>query len=213
MADNFIISIGRQIGAGGLETAEKLAKEFGIKMFDKNLLQEVAKESGLNPEIFAEKDEKASRGRLGALSSFRNMIGGGSQGGTSGNNTIMSEESLFKVQSDVMRKIADRQSCIIVGRCADYVLRGHERMLSVFITASLEWRITRVMQSNGLSEADARRYIEQKEKKRAEYYNYYTFKKWGDSASYDLCLDSSKLGGTDAVVEVIKFVMKQRNLI
>jgi len=212
MEDNFIISIGRQIGAGGLETAGKLAKEFGIRMFDKNLLDEVAKESGLNPEIFKSKDESASRGKIGALASFRQMIGGGSQGSTS-NNSIMTEEALFKVQSDVMKKIASEQSCIIVGRCSDYILRDNPRMLSVFITAPIEWRIPRIMASNGLSESEARRFIEQKETKRANYYNYYTFKKWGDSSSYDLCVDSAKLGGTDAVVELIKYVMKQRNLI
>lgn len=212
MADNFIISIGRKIGAGGLETAGKLAKEFGIRMFDKNLLVEVAKESGLNPEIFKNKDESASRGRLGALSSFRQFVGLGSQHSTS-NNTIMSEESLFKVQSDVMRKIAGEQSCVIVGRCSDYILRDHPRLLTVFITAPIEWRIPRIMASEGLSESEAKHFIEQKEQKRAAYYNYYTFKRWGDSSGYDLCVDSAKLGGTDAVVELIKFTMKQRNLI
>lgn len=210
MAGHFVISIGRQIGAGGLDTARKLSQEFGIRMFDKDLLQEVARQSGLNPEIFKNKDEEASRGRLGALSSFRSIIGGGSRSAT---NSIMTEESLFKVQSDVMQKIASEQSCIFVGRCSDYILREYPNMLSVFITASLEFRIPRVMKTHGFTEDEARHYIEQSEKKRAEYYNYYTFKKWGDSSSYDLCVDSSKLGGIDAVVEVIKFVMKQRKMI
>ena len=209
MEDNLIISIGRRIGAGGLETAGKLSKEFGLRMFDKELLQEVAKESGIAPEIFEKRDEKASSGRLGALSSFRSMISGEGRGG----HSVMTEENLFKLQSDVMRKIAAEQSCIIVGRCADYILRDHRRMLTVFITADIEWRIPRIMKAKGLGADEARRYIEQTERKRADYYNYYTFKKWGDSAGYDLCVDSSRLGGTDAVVDLIKFTLKQRNLI
>jgi Cytidylate kinase len=211
MENNFIISIGRQIGAGGLDTAHKLSEEFGIKVYDRELLQEVARQSGLAPEFFEKKDEKASRGRLGALSSFRSLLSGGSRTAT---DSVMTEEGLFKVQSDVMRNIAQTESCIIVGRCADYILRDHPRLITVFICASLESRIKRIMNGRGLDEEEARRYIEQGDKKRAEYYNYFTFKKWGDSSSYDLCIDSSRLGDDiGKVVEIIKHYMKQINLI
>lgn len=211
MENNYIISIGRRIGAGGLATAYKLSEELGIKVYDKELLKEVAKQSGLASEFFEKRDEKASGGRLGALSSFKSLFSGESRATT---DSVMTEEGLFKVQSDVMRNIARTESCIIVGRCADYILRDHPRILSVFITASIESRIKRISAARGMDETSARRFIEQGDRKRAAYYDYFTFKKWGDSASYDLCIDSSALGDDiGKVVEIIKLYMKQTNLI
>lgn len=212
MNDNLIITIGRQIGAGGLETARSLSREFGIKLLDKELLLEAAKQYGLDPKIFEKSDEKASQGRLGALSSFRSLLGGGSA--HTATNSIMTEEGLFQAQSDALKVIAEKESCIIVGRCADYILRDHPRMASVFISADMTSRVHRMSTSHGWSEDEAQRFIEQGDKKRAEYYNYYTFKKWGDASSYDLCIDSSRLGDDiSKVVEVIKQYLKLRNLI
>lgn len=209
MENNLIITIGRQIGAGGLETAGKLSREFGIRMLDRELLQEAAKESGISPEFFAHSDEKSSR-KLKGLFNFRLLPGSGSQM----NDSIMTDEDLFKIQSDAIRNVAAKESCVIVGRCADYILRDHPRMVSVFISADVESRVRRICAGSGISPDEARQLIERVDKRRAEYYNYYTFKKWGDSSSYNLCIDSTKLGDdTDKVVEVIKFFMKQINLI
>lgn len=211
MEPHLIISIGRQIGAGGLDTARALAKEFGIKMYDKELLAEVARESGLDATCFEERDEKSSRGVAGALLGFRSVLGLYNR---AGNDSVMNEEQLFKIQGDVMRRIAAREDCIIVGRCADYILRDEPRLYTVFISASLPSRVRRLMRGHGYDAEEARRRIEQGDRKRAEYYNYYTFKKWGDSTSYDLCIDSSKLDDDiSKVVELIKFNMRQRGLI
>ena len=204
MDQNFVITIGRRIGAGGLETAGKLASEFGIKMYDKELIAEVARRSGISPEFFSHRDEKSSRG-LGTLLHFRSPI----SGGAGSNSTVLTDERLFTIQSEVMQKIAAEESCIFVGRCADYVLRDHPQILNVFITADLDFRVARLRADHGWSDAEARRFIERGEKERADYYNYYTFKKWGDSASYDLCLDSSRLGSIDKVVDTIKHFMSQ----
>ncbi|MBR5018777.1 MAG: cytidylate kinase-like family protein [Bacteroidales bacterium] len=211
MESHLIITIGRQIGAGGLGAARLLAQEFGMKVYDKELLAEVARESGLDEACFEKRDEKSSRGVLGALQGFRSLFGVYNRAGT---DSVMNEDRLFQIQSEVMRDIAAKEDCIIVGRCADYILRHEPRLVTVFISASLDSRVKRIMEGEKLSEEDARRYVEQGDRKRAEYYNYYTFKKWGDSASYDLCIDSSKLNDDiGAVVDLIKYYMKQRHLI
>lgn len=211
MSDNIIISIGRQIGAGGFDTAHLLADEFGYKLFDQELLQEAAKQSGIDPAVFETHDEKASSGRRGALGSFRSLFGGDNRNIT---NSVMTEESLFKVQSDVIRTIADSQPCIIIGRCSDYILRDYPNLVSVFISASAESRIRRIASSHNITDDEARRLIERGDRKREQYYNYYTFKKWGDSSSYDLCIDSSKLGDDiSKVVTIIREYMKLRGII
>jgi len=212
MEPHLIITIGRQLGAGGLGVARRLAQEFGLKVYDKELLAEVARESGLDETCFEKRDEKSSRGVLGAaLQGFRSLFGVYNRAGT---DTVMNEDKLFQIQSEVMRDIAAKEDCIIVGRCADYILRDNPRLVSVFISASLESRVKRIMAGEQLSEEDARRYVEQGDRKRAAYYNYYTFKKWGDSSSYDLCIDSSKLDDDiDKIVDLIKYYMKQRNIL
>jgi len=211
MEPHLIISIGRQIGAGGLGVARRLSKEFGLKVYDKELLAEVARESGLDEACFVQRDEHSSRGMRTALQGFRSLLGVYNRAGT---NTVMTEEQLFKIQSEVMQKIAAKEDCIFVGRCADYILRDEPRLVTVFIAADLESRVRNLMRVGGKSEEEARRFIETGDRKRAEYYNYYTFKKWGDSASYDLCVNASRLGDDeDRVVDLIKYFMKQRKLI
>ena len=211
MEPHLIISIGRQIGAGGLGVARCLSQEFGLKVFDKELLTEVARESGLAVDCFAQRDEHSSRGMRTALQGFRSLLGMYNRAGT---NTVMTEEQLFKIQSEVMRNIASKEDCIIVGRCADYILRDEPRLVTVFIAADLESRVRNLMRVGGKTEEEARRFIEWGDRKRAEYYNYYTFKQWGDSASYDLCINASRLDDDEEkVVELIKYFMKQRKLI
>jgi len=211
MEPHLIISIGRQIGAGGLGVARRLSQEFGIKAYDKELLAEVASESGLDETCFAQRDEHSSRGFRTALQNFRSLLGLYNRAGT---NTVMTEEQLFKIQSEVMRKIAAKEDCIIVGRCADYILRDEPRLATFFIAADLESRVRNLMRVGGKTEEEARRFIEQGDRARAAYYNYYTFKRWGDSASYDLCIDATKLGDDEErVVDLIKYYLQQRHLI
>jgi len=208
MMDKFIITIGRQIGSGGLETAAKLAEDFGIKMYDKDLMFEAAKSSGISPEFFSRKDEKSTAGSHFFIN-FRSMLNGAFHG----NDSVMRDDRLFQIMSDTMRQIASQESCIFVGRCADYILREHPNILNLFITADLEYRIGRLMKQHSWSEEESRKFIERNEKERAEYYNFYTFRKWGEASNYDICLSSSKLGGTDAVVEAIKYHMSKLNMI
>lgn len=193
MDDTILITIGRQIGSGGLQVAKLVAAELGIDVYDKNLLMLTAKESGLAPEVFDASDEKpGALGRFARLLGIRGSVYSDSQ--MFSERSVMSEDELFSLQSGMIREIAAKGSGVFVGRAADYVLREHPRMMSVFITADLQDRISRVAERRGISDVEAERFIAEAERKRSNYYNYYTFKKWGDSASYDICLNSSLLG-------------------
>ena len=143
MEPHLIITIGRQLGAGGLGVARRLAEEFGLKVYDKELLAEVARESGLDEACFEKRDEKSSRGVLGAaLQGFRSLFGVYNRAGA---DSVMNEDKLFQIQSEVMRGIAAREDCIFVGRCADYILRDEPRLVTVFIAADLESRVRNLM--------------------------------------------------------------------
>ena len=201
MDDKSLITIGRQIGSGGLQVAKLVAAELGIDVYDKNLLMLTAKESGLAPEVFDASDEKpGALGRFARLLGIRGSVYSEAQ--IYSERSVMSEDELFSLQSGMIREIAAKGSGVFVGRAADYVLREDPRMMSVFITADLEDRIARVAERRGVSDVEAERFIAEAERKRSSYYNYYTFKKWGDSASYDICLNSSLLG-VEATAELI----------
>lgn len=203
MKANTVITIGRQLGSGGLDVARILSEKTGIIMYDRELLYIAAKESGLCPELFQANDEKSKGGRFGFLIGIKSSM---YPSFINPDAAATSEESLFNVQSRIISKIADSGSAIFVGRCADYVLRDREQLLSVFITGDLEDRVKRVMLRDNVPEASARKKIEQGDIKRAEYYNYFTFKKWGDSSGYDVCLNSSRFGieGTvDCIIDIL----------
>lgn len=183
-----IINVGRQLGSGGRVIAKMLADDFGCGFYDRELLNLAAKESGFREELFEQNDEH--KGFFRSL--FHTLSPHISD--TSFYNNNMSQESLFKFQSDAIRKAADGGSCVFVGRCADYVLRENENVFNIFITADLDYRIRQVMERRGCDEAKARKIISNGDNERASYYNYYTSKKWGASESYHLCINSTLLG-------------------
>lgn len=188
MADkNIIINVGRQLGSGGHDIGRMLALDFGAKYYDRELLDLAAKESGFSKKFFEQNDEKK-----GFFKGLFNMQGSHFGGGMYKSN--ISQESLFQFQSDAIRKAAKEGSCVFVGRCADYVLRDFQNTVSVFITAPMDFRIQSVASKQGVQPDEARKLIEHGERRRAEYYNYYTGKKWGHASGYDLCIDSSILG-------------------
>ena len=193
MDQKILITVGRQIGSGGLQVAKMVAEKLGVEVYDKNLLMITARESGIAPEFFAKRDERPS-----ALGRFARFLGiGGPVYADSGEYSDagnLSGDDLFALQSKVIRKIADEGSGVFVGRCADYVLRDYPGMFSVFITADDDYRVEKVMERENLTPDEARKFIESAERKRASYYNYYTFKKWGDCASYDICLNTTRFG-------------------
>lgn len=207
MDDRVIINVGRQIGSGGRVVAKMLADDFGFSYYDKELLCLAAKESGFCEEFFEQNDEH--RGLLRSM--FHMHVPHIADSSFYSNN--FSQEGLFKFQSDAIRKAADEGSCVFVGRCADYVLRDHANVVNVFVTADLDDRISQLCKRRQCDAATARKLISSGEKERSSYYNYYTGKKWGDSSSYHLCVNSSLLGlrGTaDYIADFVKNVMEAR---
>lgn len=200
---HIIINIGRQLGSGGHDIGRMLALDFQAKYYDRELLNLAAKESGLSEKIFEQNDEKKGF--------FRGLLNLGSPHVSSGRvyNSGVSQESLFQFQSEAIKKAANEGSCVFVGRCADYVLRNLPNTVSVFVTASMDYRVQQIMNKRHLDEDAARKFIEQGESERSTYYNYYTGKKWGAAESYDLCIDSSVLGLVETEKMIALFIRKK----
>jgi cytidylate kinase len=190
--ENFVISIGRQYGSGGHEIGLRLAEMLGVTFYDKELITEAARNSGLSGEFFEHADEKSPGGLFRAFSLGLGDVTGG-----------FSVEEIFKIQSDTIRDIAARESCVIVGRGADYILRDNPRCFSVFIHAPKECRMEVVAARERCTGKPLAEHIERMDKKRASFYNFYTEKRWGYADTYHLSIDSSILG-IDGTAEYIK---------
>lgn len=199
MAANTVITIGRQYGSGGREIGMRLAEELGIKCYDKELLDRAAKDSGICQELFEHHDEKPTNSFLYSLVMDTYSFGYSSAAFAD----MPINHKVFLAQFDTIKKLAEEESCVMVGRCADYALSEYPGARSVFIHADMDKRIQRIAKKYQLSDAAAKDRIQKTDKKRASYYNYYTSKKWGDASSYNLCLDSGILG-IDGCVEMIK---------
>ena len=197
---NKIYTIGREFGSGGREVGEKLAAKLGIKLYDKELLQQAAKDSGFCEEIFENHDEKPTNSFLYSLVMDTYSVSGYSAAPFL---DMPLNHKVFLAQFETIKKIAEKESCVIVGRCADYALSDNPDCINIFIHADLDVRIKNVSRNLNITENKARDIINKTDKQRASYYNYYTSKKWGDSKSYNLSLDAGKLG-TDNCVEMIR---------
>ena len=184
------ITIGRQHGSGGRTVAEKVAKELGIPLYDKLLIQLIAKESGFAEEYVKDTDMRRIQ------SFFYGMY--------IDSRNLPLEDQLYIAQSKVIKEVSEKGPCVIVGRCADYVLRERKDVLNVFIHAPLEERIERVRDTYHEIEKDYKKYLNKMDKQRANYYNHYTGKKWGASDGYHLVY-SSDLGIDSIVKSIVRF--------
>ena len=200
---NTIITIGRQFGSAGREIGQRLADDFGIRLYDKELLARAAKESGICEEIFETHDEKPTNSFLYSIVMDTYSLGFGSNTYTE----MPINHKVFLAQFDAIKKIADEGPCVLVGRCADYALESYSNVLHVFIHADMEARIRRIAHIYDLPDNKAKDMILKADKKRASYYNYYTNKRWADADSYDLCLNSSRFG-IDGTVRLIEEAVK-----
>lgn len=196
---NTLITIGRQFGAGGLGVARCLGDTLGIPVYDRELLSKAAEKSGFSSEFFEHRDEK--RG----FRFFQSLLGTGRP--MSNGQNYINDDALFKIQSTVIRDIAEEGPAIFVGRASNYVLRD-KPCLDVFITSPLEVRKTRVAERKGISTEEAEEMIRRREKARRDFYDFFTFGSWGDSAEYDLCIDSSILGIEGTAEAIIDFGRK-----
>ena len=205
--DNLVITIGRQYGSGGLKIARMLADKMGIKCYDKELLAVAAEDSGFCEEILKQHDEKPSNSFLYSMVMDPYYMGGA--------NTFMDmplNQKVFLAQFDAIKKLAQHESCVIVGRCADYALEEHDNKISIFITADIEDCIDFSINELGDEPAKAKDIITKTNKKRASYYNYYTNKKWGSAESYDLCINRSRTGFEGAVEAILSYIDIVKNL-
>ncbi|MCD8195979.1 MAG: cytidylate kinase-like family protein [Lachnospiraceae bacterium] len=197
-----IVTISRQYGSGGRYIGKKLAEKLGVSCYDEELIDMVAKESGFAEEFIAEKGERITGSLLFNIASnlsYANNV-------FSGNGASLQDEIYF-TQSRIIKDLAEKGPCVIVGRCADYVLREREDCLNVFIHADEESRIKRAVTYFGITEDDVPSAIKKKDKARYNHYKFYTDQEWGLAANYDLCLDSGELG-IDGCVEIIAHVLE-----
>ena len=204
--DNIVIVVGRQLGSGGRDIAKMLANDFNCKFCDRELLNLAAKESGFSEKFFERYDEH----KCFLRSVFHLHVPHVSEGNFYNDN--LSEESLFKFQSDAIRKVADESSCVFVGRCSDYVLREKKNLVNIFISADTESRLNRICERHQCDRNAALKIISNGDSNRASYYNYYTGKKWGAAESYDLCINSSILGIEETENYIKEFIYKKLNL-
>lgn len=203
-----IITIGRQLGSGGLEIGRLLAEQLNLAFYDKELLTEAARNSGICPECFVANDEQAKRsfGGVGIFGMRFPFVGDGN----TSCNSMISGDNLFLIQSETIAKLAEsEQGAVFVGRCADYVLRERNDVVSIFITANEADRVSRVCQRKGCTEAEARDMMRKTDKQRSAYYDYYASREWGVASSYDICINSSLLGIEGTVEAIIKIITKK----
>lgn len=200
---NYVITIGREFGSGGLDIGRKLSEKLGIHCYDKELLQLAAKESGFCEEIMQNHDERPTNSFLYSLVMDTYFASGF---GTTSYLDMPLNHKVFLAQFDAIKNLAKKESCIMVGRCADYALEGHPKCLNVFIHADVPFRIQHLMETYGWDEGKTKEMMQKTDKKRASYYNYYSSKKWGDSRSYNMTLDSSKLGIDGCVDMLLHYV-------
>lgn len=190
-----VITISRQFGSGGHEVGEKLARQLNVPFYDKALIAMAAKQSGLSEEVFASADEKATSSLLYSM-----VMGSYSFGArVPGINEMPINDKLFLIQSDIIKKAAAEGPCVIIGRCADYILREHENCLNVFVHASKEERIKRSIAKKDCEERKASDFVTKKDKQRANYYNFYSNKRWDDLQNYDITIDTSRFTVDEAV--------------
>ena len=205
MHNNPVITIARQYGSGGREIGEKVAELLGIKAYGKELIDLAAEKSGYHPDMLQKADERAAGSLLYSLA-----VGASVAGGIAGHYDIPINDKLFIVQNDIIKELASKEQCIIIGRCGDYALRNFENKISVFIHADFDWRKKRIAEKNGVSEKEAENLIIKEDKFRANYYNFYTGHKWGASERYDATFNSSILG-VDEIARIIAAMAKSKS--
>lgn len=198
MTDKKIITISREFGSGGRLIGKCLAEKLGVPYYDKELLDRIAEESGFSREMMEDAEKKAKNSFLYSLMSAMGT-------GESGPESLSLNERFFLAQFDTIRNIAEEGSCVIVGRCADYILRGMPEATHVFVYAEEEDKIKRAVEEYGVPESEVKKMMKDTDKARANYYAYHTGRKWGEHVNYNLSIDSGYIGIEDIVELIIKY--------
>ena len=197
--DNYVITIARGFGSGGKEIGTKLGERLGIPCYENQILDMASEQSGIGKHLFAEVDEKIKGKRIARLLKINPI----EKLAKPSEKAFTSDNNLYNIQCEIIKELAKTESCIIIGRCADYVLKDDPNVLRLFFFAPKEDCIVRVMEHDGITGRDAENKIEKIDKHRADYYKYYTGKDWYDARNYDFCLDTTSMG-YEKLVEVVK---------
>ena len=202
-----VITIARQYGSGGKTIGRMLAEDLGIQCYNREILRMASDASGIHERLFGAADEHLKSSLLYRIT--KKVYKGDVLPPDSDDFT--SNDNLFNYQAKILKELAEEESYVAIGRCADYVLKDYDNVISVFIHAPFDFCLEQAMKLFTKTEDEMRRYIQKRDKYRGEYYKYYTGQEWYDARNYDLCLDSSKLG-FDGCVEAIKAYMKGRGI-
>lgn len=197
--EKFVLAVTRTCGSGATTICEMLAKEYGIDLYDKNLLRLASEDSGINADLFYDADETVKKTPLYRVS--KRIYNGELIPPESGNFT--SDINLFNYQAKVLKELAEEESYIVIGRCADYILRDRKNVISIYLTADEDTCIAHEMERLVCNQKKAKKYITKTNKYRSEYYTYHTGRKWRNPDNYDLCLNTGKLG-YEKTIEIIK---------
>ncbi len=203
--EHIVVTIARQYGSGGKTVGEMYAKELGIPCYGMNLLKMASEESGINEQLFMQFDEKLRNNLL--LRMTTDLYDG--QVIPPGHKDFVSAKNLFNWQAEVIKRLAKSETCVIIGRAADYVLKDYPNVVSVFVHASPEFNLARAMERNSMTTAEMEKFIASTDKYRSDFYKHYTGREWTDARNYDLCLNSGKLG-FEKCVEEMKVAIKVR---
>lgn len=196
--ENVVITIARQYGSGGKTVAAMLAKDMGIHCYSREILRMASEDSGINERLFGMSDEKVRR--AGFFKLLKHPYEGELISPES--SEFISDDNLFNYQAKVIKELAQKESCVIIGRCANYILKDFPRVLSIFIHADQDFCLQRAMERHSMTEREMKKYIEKTDRYRGEFYRYHTGHEWTDARNYDLCLNSGKLGFEKCVEEI-----------
>ena len=202
--ENRVITIARSYGSGGRKLGRLLAKELGYEYYDREILRIASDESGISEELFRQADEKQ---RIPLFRIAREVYTG--EVIPPDSDDFISNENLFRYQAKIIRELAATRNCVIVGRCANFILRGRDNVLNVFVTAPVVDCVRRVMETDGLNLEEAEKKIKKIDKRRADYFKYFTGRQWQDAALYDLCLNTGHMS-EQKCVDIVRAYMDAR---
>lgn len=209
MSEHLIVTIARQHGSGGRSVGKMLAQQMGVECYDRKLLQLAAKETGVSESMFGRTDETKKTTLFDRITKATKVYAGEVLGPD--DPDYLTEENLFNLQAKVIKGLAETEDCVIIGRCADHILRNKGNVVRVFIYGPKPYLISRIVERDALEPEDAEKSVTRIDKKRGEYYRFHTGKQWTDAHNYDLCIDSSKLSA-EQCVQMIKNYIEIRGL-
>ena len=200
---NYVVTIARGFGSGGKEIGSKLAQRMGIPCYEDQILRMASDFSGINEALFQEANEKLNHSAyvLGYLKKvpFTSIA-------TPNTREFTSDVNLFNIQSEIIKRLASSESCVIIGKCADYVLREYPNVISVYIEAPRADCVKSIVNKMGVTEQEAHKLIEKTDKYRSDYYRYHTGKDWNDSRNYDFCLNTASMSYEKLVAVVKEYI-------